>query len=113
VLVASGFFSNTSAVQMDKAVSTKDKLLDDIELQKQAVRAKQGHAVLPWRPERAHGSASRSSKVGQDLWTRPLAFVEVAPVPFASLPAALAVAAVNVVEIGSGTGAAMIRRPRV
>ncbi len=35
-----GFFSTINAVKIDKAVTTKDKLLSDIELQKQAVQAK-------------------------------------------------------------------------
>ena len=40
VHMASGFFNTVTAVQMDKAISTKDKLLADIELQKQAAQAR-------------------------------------------------------------------------
>ena len=35
-----GFFTTITAVKIDKAVTTKDKLLANIELQKQAVQAK-------------------------------------------------------------------------
>jgi hypothetical protein len=38
--VPTGFFTTITAVKIDKAVTTKDKLLADIELQKQAIHAK-------------------------------------------------------------------------
>jgi hypothetical protein len=54
VPLALGFFSTVTAVKIDKAVTTKDKLLADIDLQQQAVKAKiQGEPFNPKNSDRA------------------------------------------------------------
>jgi hypothetical protein len=46
--MANGFFKDLTAVKVDKAVTTKDKLQDDLLLQKMAVQAKLKD--LPFKP---------------------------------------------------------------
>jgi hypothetical protein len=66
--VPTGFFTTVTAVKIDKAVTTKDKLLADIELQKQAVQAKLDNK--PFNPKNSDRAFSEwFFQRGRAWWT--------------------------------------------